>query len=59
MKLKLVLLIGTMTGTADCVAQAIQMDLADWDVGIELMPMDGLDIGIFDEAQSKDALYIV
>ena len=59
MKHKLVILIGSMTGTAACVAQAIQMDLADLEVAVELIPMDRLDIGIFGGPDSEDSFYIV
>lgn len=53
--MKLKILIGTMTSTAEYVAQAIQMDCADLVGDMELCLMDGLGIGIFDE----DALYLI
>jgi sulfite reductase alpha subunit-like flavoprotein len=53
--MKLKILVGTMTSTADYVAQAIQMDCADLVPGIEVLMMDDLDIGVFDE----DALYLI
>jgi MioC protein len=53
--MKLKILVGTMTSTADYVAQAIQMDCADLVGAIEVCPMDGLDIDVFDE----DALYLI
>jgi MioC protein len=53
--MKLIILVGTMTSTADYVAQAIQMDCADLVEEIEVKLMDGLDIGVFDE----DALYLI
>ena len=46
---------GTMTSTADYVAQAIQMDCADLVDDIEVQMMDGLDASAFDE----DALYLI
>ena len=52
--MKLKILVGTMTSTADYVAQAIQMDCADL-VEIEILMMDGQDISVFDE----DALYLI
>ena len=52
---KLRILVGTMTSTADYVAQAIQMSCADLIPEIEVQLMDGLDIGVFDE----DALYLI
>ncbi|MBI2770942.1 MAG: flavodoxin domain-containing protein [Burkholderiales bacterium] len=53
--MKLKILVGTMTSTADYVAQAIQMDCADLVGEIEVQLMDGLDISVFDE----DALYLI
>ena len=53
--MKLKILVGTMTSTADYVAQAIQMDCADLVDDIEVQLMDGLDISVFDE----DALYLI
>ena len=45
--MKLIILVGTMTSTADYVAQAIQMDCADLIEEIEIKLMDGLDITCF------------
>lgn len=53
--MKLKILVGTMTSTADYVAQAIQMDCADLVEEIEVCLMDNLDIQVFDE----DALYLI
>jgi MioC protein len=53
--MKLKILVGTMTSTADYVAQAIQMDCADLVGEIEIQMMDGQDISVFDE----DALYLI
>jgi MioC protein len=53
--MKLKILVGTMTSTADYVAQAIQMDCADLVDEIEVQLMDGLDISALDE----DALYLI
>lgn len=57
--MKLKILVGTVTSTAEQVAQIIQMDCADLADDVEILPMDGLDIGIFEQADSKDALYII
>ena len=53
--MKLKILVGTMTSTAEYVAQAIQMDCADQIEEIEICLMDKLDIHVFDE----DALYLI
>ncbi len=53
--MKLKILVGTMTSTADYVAQSIQMDCGDLIDEIEVTMMDGRDISAFDE----DALYLI
>jgi MioC protein len=53
--MKLKILVGTVTSTAEYVAQAIQMDCADLVDPIEVVMMDGLDTSAFDE----DALYLI
>ncbi len=53
--MKLKILVGTVTNTAEYVAQAIEMDCADLVNAIEVQMMDGLDISVFDE----DALFLI
>jgi MioC protein len=48
--------VATMTGTAEYVAQAIQMDCADLIKNIEVTMMDGLSSSAFDD---KDCLYLI
>lgn len=57
--MKLKLLIGTMTGTSHSVALAMQMELADLTVDVEVLTMDGLGTTIFEKPDSKDALYVI
>lgn len=57
--MKLKILVGTMTSTADYVAQAIQMDCADLVSDIEVQLMDGLGIGVFDSTPDEDAIYLI
>lgn len=57
--MKLKILVGTMTSTADYVAQAIQMDCADLVSDIEVELMDGLDIGVFTTSPDADMLYLI
>lgn len=52
---RLLILVGTMTNTAEYVAQAIELDCSDLISPIEVRMMDGLDISVFDE----DALYVI
>jgi MioC protein len=47
--MKLKILVGTTTNTAECVAQAIGLDCADLIDPIEVVPMDNLTIDVFDE----------
>jgi MioC protein len=53
---KLKILVGSMTSTAEYVAQAIQMDCADLVSDIDVVPMDGLDISAFDDTEP---LYLI
>ncbi|QDL37755.1 flavodoxin domain-containing protein [Rhodoferax sediminis] len=57
--MKLKILVGTMTGTADYVAQAIQMDCADLVDEIEVLMMDGLDIHAFGDASEQGLLHLI
>ena len=57
--MKLRILVGTMTSTADYVAQAIQMDCADLVNEIEIELMDNLDISVFSAEKAKDAIYLI
>ena len=57
--MKLKILVGTMTSTADYVAQAIQMDCADLVEDIEVQLMDALDCSIFSADHAKAALYLI
>lgn len=57
--MKLKILVGTMTSTADYVAQAIQMECADLVDAIEVLLMDDLDVSVFDETQAENALYLI
>lgn len=57
--MKLKILVGTMTSTADYVAQAIQMDCEDLMTGIEVLLMDDLTPSVFSPDEAKDALYLI
>ena len=57
--MKLKILVGTMTSTADYVAQAIQMDCTDLVENIEIELMYSLDIRVFSPENSKDAIYLI
>lgn len=57
--MKLHILVGTVTNTAEFVAQAIQMDCTDLVDDIEVQMMDGLDTRVFGEAPAQDTLYLI
>ena len=57
--MKLKILVGTMTSTADYVAQAIQMDCVDLIADVEIEMMDALDISTFSSDNAKDAIYLI
>ncbi|MES2191148.1 MAG: flavodoxin domain-containing protein [Pseudomonadota bacterium] len=57
--MKLKILVGTMTSTADYVAQAIQMDCADLVSDIEIEMMDNLDVNVFGADEAKNAIYLI
>jgi len=45
--LQLTILVGTMTGTAQLVAQELELTLEDADTVVKVLPMDGLDASVF------------
>jgi len=47
MALELTILVGTMTGTAQLVAQELELTLDDGETRAQTQPMDGLDAGVF------------
>ena len=49
--MKLIILVGSMTGTANAVAQAIQMTCADQVSDVRVLPMDGLNPDVFGAAR--------
>lgn len=57
--MKLKILVGTMTSTADYVAQAIEMDCADLVSDIDIELMDALDVSVFSKDQAENALYLI
>ena len=47
MALELTILVGTMTGTAQLVAQELELTLDDGEIRVQTKPMDGLDAEVF------------
>ena len=48
MPIELTILVGTMTGTAQLVAQALELTLDDGEASVEIKLMDGLDASVLD-----------
>ena len=57
--MKLKILVGSMTHTAEHVAQAIQMECADLASSIQVESMERLDIDEFDAQKAQDSLFLV
>ena len=55
MALELTILVGTMTGTAQLVAQEVELTLDDADTRVQTKPMDGLDASEF----SQGGLFLI
>ena len=53
--MELTILVGTMTGTAQLVAQELELTLDDGDTRIAVLPMDGLDPSVF----SSGGLFLI
>lgn len=47
--MQITILVGTMHGNASSVAQALQFSADDIQATVDVMPMDGLDISVFDQ----------
>ena len=56
MQLKIVILVGTMTGTAQLCAQEMELALDDGETSVETLMMDGLDSSVF--ARQADAFLV-
>jgi MioC protein len=52
MPIKLTILVGTMTGTAQLCAQEIELVLDDGETRVRTVAMDGLDPDVFDDRES-------
>ena len=53
--MKITILVGTMTGTAQLCAQEMELALDDGETGVETLLMDGLDSSVF----SRDCVFLV
>lgn len=59
MALKINILVGTMTGTAQLVAQELELAWDDGETKVETLLMDKLDSAIFDETRARDTVFLV
>jgi MioC protein len=57
--MRITILIGTMTGTAQLCAQEMELALDDGDTQVEALLMDNLDSSIFDRGRDPDSVFIV
>ncbi len=57
--MKLIILVASMTGTAERVAQAVQLGCADLLPSIEVLSMDGLGTDVFGTADGEPSLYLI
>ncbi|HWM45201.1 MAG TPA: flavodoxin domain-containing protein [Burkholderiales bacterium] len=55
MQVKITILVGTMTGTAQLCAQEMELALDDGETEVKTLMMDGLDSSVF----SKDSVFLV
>ena len=55
MQVKITILVGTMTGTAQLCAQEMELALDDGETEVSTLMMDGLDASVF----SKDSVFLV
>jgi len=57
--MKITILVGTMTGTAQLVAQELELGWDDGDTQVETLLMDKLDASVFGGERAKDCVYLV
>lgn len=59
MPLRVTILVGTMTGTAQLCAQEMELALDDGEVRVEALLMDGLDSSVFERAGEGGELFLI
>jgi MioC protein len=59
MALHIKILVGTMTGTAQLVAQELELAWDDGETKVETLLMDKLDSTIFDAGRSRDTVFLI
>jgi MioC protein len=59
MSLRIHILVGTMTGTAQLCAQEMELALDDAETQVSTLMMDGLDSSVFDAQRSRDGVFLI
>jgi MioC protein len=57
--MKINILVGTMTGTAQLCAQEMELSLGDGDVQVETILMDGLDSSVLSRENARDTVFLI
>ena len=57
--MQIIILVGTMTGTAQLCAQEMELALDDGETRVATHLMDGLDASIFDQERSREGAFLV
>lgn len=57
--MKVTILVGTMTGTAQLCAQEMELALDDGETQVDTLMMDGLDSSIFDKERAREGVFLV
>src|SRR5919108_6496360 len=57
--MKVTILVGTMTGTAQLCAQEIELALDDGETQVATLMMDGLDSSIFGKERARDGVFLI
>jgi MioC protein len=59
MSLRITILVGTMTGTAQLCAQEMELALDDGDTQVETLLMDNLDASVLSEESARERVFLV
>src|SRR5436190_19979013 len=59
MSMRIQILVGTMTGTAQLCAQEMELALDDGDTQVATLMMDQLDSSIFDQQRSHEGVFLI
>jgi MioC protein len=57
--MQIIILVGTMTGTAQLCAQEMELALDDGETRVATLLMDGLDSSVFDKERSREGVFLV